>query len=334
MTGGKNMRNLTTRILLGATVLCLAAGLPLSQAAAAFPDRNINLIVPFSPGGGYDSIARATARSMKKFLPKGVNVIVKNVTGAAGQRANVFVYRAKPDGYTIAHLQSSGMLGQQMMSEKPVGFETGKYTWLARVGADPYGLHVSAKGPYKSIEDLQKAKRITWGVEGIGVGRWLGCFLAAKAFGIDFHVVAGYRGTGESLPALLRGDFDVWAQPIDHPSVTSYLGTDLRPVAQLDKKRAVHAPDTKTSYEMGYDLYFSDLRAFGGPPGIPEDRAKYLEDILLKAMRDKAYVDWKNLSNYVLVEGPGSAVAQDLKYYEDLFRANLEEMRAAAKATQ
>jgi tripartite-type tricarboxylate transporter receptor subunit TctC len=328
------MRNLTTRILLGAVVLCLAAGLPLSQAAAAFPDRNINLIVPFSPGGGYDSIARATARSMKKFLPKGVNVIVKNVTGAAGQRANVFVYRAKPDGYTIAHLQSSGMLGQQMMSEKPVGFETGKYTWLARVGADPYGLHVSAKGPYKSIEDLQKAKRITWGVEGIGVGRWLGCFLAAKAFGIDFHVVAGYRGTGESLPALLRGDFDVWAQPIDHPSVTSYLGTDLRPVAQLDKKRAVHAPDTKTSYEMGYDLYFSDLRAFGGPPGIPEDRAKFLEDILLKAMRDKAYVDWKNLSNYVLVEGPGSAVAQDLKYYEDLFRANLEEMRAAAKATQ
>ena len=328
------MRNLTTRILLGAAVLCLAAGLPLSQAAAAFPDRNINLIVPFSPGGGYDSIARATARSMKKFLPKGVNVIVKNLTGAAGQRANVFVYRAKPDGYTIAHLQSSGMLGQEMMSEKPVGFETSKYTWLARVGADPYGLHVSAKGPYKSIEDLQKAKRITWGVEGIGVGRWLGCFLAAKAFGIDFHVVAGYRGTGESLPALLRGDFDVWAQPIDHPSVTSYLGTDLRPVAQLDKKRAVHAPDTKTSFEMGYDLYFSDLRAFGGPPGIPEDRAKFLEDLLLKALRDKAYVDWKNSSNYVMVEGPGSAVAQDLKYYEDLFRANLEEMRAAAKATQ
>ena len=328
------MRNLTTRILLGAAVLCLAAGLPLSQAAAAFPDRNINLIVPFSPGGGYDAIARATARSMKKFLPKGVNVIVKNVTGAAGLRAAVFMYRAKPNGYTIAHFQASGMLGQEMMSERPIGFETGKYTWLARVGADAFGLHVSAKGPYKTIADLQKAKRITWGVEGIGVGRWLGSFLAAKAFGIDFHVVAGYRGTGESLPALLRGDFDIWAQPIDHPSVTSYLGTDLRPVAQLDKTRAVNAPDVKTSYEMGYNLYFSDLRAFGGPPGIPEDRAKILEDLLLKSMRDKDYTDWKKSSSIVLVEGPGSTVAQDLKYYEDLFRANLDEMRAAAKATQ
>ena len=326
------MRHLTTRILLGALALGLAASLPLSQARAEFPDRNINIVVPFSPGGGYDAIARATARSMKKFVPKGVNIIVKNVTGAAGRRASVFMYRAKPDGYTIAHFQASGMLGDEMLSETPVGFETSKYTWLARVGADPFGLHVSAKGPHKSIADLQKAKRITWGVEGIGVGRWLGSFLAAKTFGIDFHVVAGYRGTGESLPALLRGDFDVWAQPIDHPSVTSYLGTDLRPVVQLDRKRAVNAPEVQTSYEMGYDLYFSDLRAFGGPPGIPEDRAKILEDLLLKAMRDKDYVDWKNSSSIQLVEGPGSSVTEDLKYYENLFRANLKEMRAAAKA--
>ena len=326
------MRNLTSRILLGAAALCLAASLPLSQAAAAFPDRNINLIVPFSPGGGYDAIARATARSMKQYLPKGVNVIVKNVTGAAGRRASVFMYRAKPDGYTIAHFQASGMLGDQMLSETPVGFETSKFTWLARVGADAFGLHVSAKGPHKSIADLQKAKRVTWGVEGIGVGRWLGSFLAAKAFGIDFHVVAGYRGTGESLPALLRGDFDVWAQPIDHPSVTSYLGTDLRPVVQLDKKRAVNAPDVQTSYEMGNALYFSDLRAFGGPPGIPEDRVKILEELLLKSMRDKLYTDWKKQSSIQLVEGPASSVSEDLKYYENLFQANLEEMRAASKA--
>ena len=326
------MRNLLTRILLGAAVLGLAASLPLSQAQAAFPDRNITIIVPFSPGGGYDGIARAVARSMKKYVPKGVNIIVKNVTGAAGRRASVFMYRAKPDGYTIAHFQASGMLGDQMLSDTPVGFETSKFTWLARVGADAFGLHVSAKGPHKSIEDLQKAKRVTWGVEGIGVGRWMGSFLAAKAYGIDFHVVAGYRGTGESLPALLRGDFDVWAQPIDHNSVISYLGTDLRPVAQLDKKRAVNAPDVKTSYETGQNLSFSDLRAFGGPPGIPADRAKILEDLLLKAMRDDLYIAWKKQASAVLVEGPGSSVAQDLKYYEDLFRANLEEMKKAAKA--
>ena len=328
------MRNLTSRILLGAAALCLAASLPLSQAAAAFPDRNINLIVPFSPGGGYDAIARAVARSMKKFLPKGVNVIVKNVTGAAGVRAAVFVYRAKPDGYTISHMQSSGMLGLEILSDKPVGYETAKYTWLARVGADPFAVQVSAKGPHKSIADLQKAKRITWGVEGIGVGRWFASFLAAKAFGIDFQVVAGYRGTGESLPALLRGDFDVWAQPIDHASVISYLWTELRPVAQLHRTRAVNAPELPTSFEMGHPLYFSDLRAIGGPPGIPADRAKILEDLLLRSMKDELYIQWKKQSSTALVEGPGSTVAEDLKYYENLFKTHLDEMRKAAKANQ
>lgn len=323
------MRNLATRTLLGALALCLAAGLSPAPAGAAFPERNITLIVPFSPGGGYDSIARAIGRSMKKYLPEGVSVIVKNVTGAGGLRASVAVYRGKPDGYTIAHFQSSGMLGLQMLKGGGIGFDTAKYTWLARVGADPFGLFVSAKGPFKSIKDLQAAERITWGVESIGVGRWFGSFLAAKTFGIDFNVVAGYRGTGESLPALLRRDFDVWAQPIDHPSVTPYLGTDLLPVVQLDRKRPVNAPDVKTSYETGYDLYFSDLRAIGGPPGIPADRAKVLEDLLLKAMNDPEYVAWKKQSSIVLVAGPGSAVAEDLKYYQGLFEANLEDMKKA-----
>ena len=145
-------------------------------------------------------------------------------------------------------------------------------------------------------------------------------------------MVAGYGGTGESLPALLRGDFDVWAQPIDHPSVTSYLGTDLRPVVQLDRKRAVNAPDVQTSYEMGIDLSFSDLRAFGGPPGIPADRAKILEGLLLRSMTDKLYTDWKKQSSIQLVEGSASSVSEDLKYYENLFQANLKEMRAASKA--
>ena len=83
---------------------------------------------------------------------------------------------------------------------------------------------------------------------------------------------------------------------------------------------------------MGYDIYFSDLRAFGGPPGISAERAKILEDLLLKAMRDKDYVDWKNSSSIQLVEGPASTVSEDLKYYENLFKANLDEMRKAAKA--
>lgn len=305
----------------------LAAVLLPSAARAAFPEQNITLIVTFSPGGGYDSIARAVGRSMQKFLPKGVNVIVKNVTGAGGVRGTVAIYRAKPDGYTIGHLQSAGMLGLQILrGVDKVGFDMTKFTWLAQVGADAFGVMVSKKGPFKSLEDLQKAKRVRWGTTGIGAGRWFAEYFSAKTFGIDFDVVAGYRGTGEELPALIRGDFDAWAQPIDHPSVVPYLKEELLPVVQLSNKRAINAPSVPTAKELGYDFQFADVRSMGGPPGIPADRAKILEDLLLKAMNDDDYKAFLAKSQINLESGPGEEVAKEMAYYQQLYTKFRDDM--------
>lgn len=312
--------------LFAAASLTAAMLLP-SPATAAFPDRNITLIVTFSPGGGYDSIARAIGRSMQKFLPDGVNVIVKNVTGAGGVRGTVAVYRAKPDGYTIGHLQSAGMLGLQILrGADKVGFDMTKMSWLAQVGADAFGIIVSRKGKFKSLEDLQKAERVRWGTTGIGAGRWFAEYFSARTFGIDFDVVAGYRGTGEELPALIRGDFDAWAQPIDHPSVVQYLKEELLPVVQLADKRAINAPSVPTAKELGYDFRFADVRSMGGPPGIPADRAKILEDLLLKAMNDEDYKDFLNQSKINLESGPGEEVLKEVAYYQQLYTKHREDM--------
>jgi tripartite-type tricarboxylate transporter receptor subunit TctC len=299
----------------------LLAFLILSVATATsaedFPKRNITLIVTFSPGGGFDSIARAIARSMKKFLPSGINVIVKNVTGAGGVRGAVALYRAKPDGYTIGHLQAYGLLGLQVLrGAKKIGFDIQKYSWVAHIGADPFGLLVGKNSPYRSVKDLAGAKRVTYGVEGIGVGRWFPSFISAQEMGIPFDVVSGYRGTGESLPALFRGDFNVWANPIDHPSVTPYLKTgELIPVVALSETRAKFAPDTPTAKELGYDLVYKEGRAIAAPPGLPADRAKILEDLLLKAMADQEYKQFLEKSGTPLIpEGP-ERTRTELKYY-------------------
>lgn len=305
----------------------LAAVLLPSAVSGAFPDRNITLIVAFSPGGGYDSIARAIGRSMQKSLPKGVNVIVKNVTGAGGVRGHVAVYRAKPNGYTIGHLQAAGMMGLQIIrGVNKVGYDMNKITWLAQVGNDPFAVIVSKKGPFKTLKDLQEAKRVRWGTTGIGAGRWFAEYFAAQTFGIDFAVVAGYGGTGEELPALIRGDFDAWAQPIDHPSVVPYLKDDLLAIVQLDKKRATNAPDTPTAEQLGYDFVFADVRSIGGPPGIPADRAKILQDLLLKAMNDKDYQEFLAKASLKLVPGPGSEVKEAMAYYEKLYTKYREPM--------
>ena len=287
---------------------------------AAFPERNIIFIVTFSPGGGFDSIARAISRSMKKFLPKGVNVIVKNITGAGGITGSVALYRAKPDGYTIGHLYADGLLGLQMLRGKKTGYDVNKYTWLALVGGEPYSLQVRKDSPYRSVKDLQKVKRITWGVEAPGTGRWFPGIIAAKVMGLSFEVVSGYRGTGESLPGLLRGDYDVFTQPIDHPSIVPYLKTgEIRPLVTFSETRAKNAPDVPTAREVGYDLVLKISRAIAAPPGVPADRAKVLENLLLKAMADSEYKQFVAKSGSPLVPGNAKKAKEDMDRYNVIY---------------
>ena len=67
-------------------------------SAADFPKKNITIIVAGSPGGGFDRFARAIGKTMSKYLPKGVHVVVKNITGGGLVIGTVAMYKAKPDG--------------------------------------------------------------------------------------------------------------------------------------------------------------------------------------------------------------------------------------------
>ena len=157
------------------------------------------------------------------------------------------------------------------MIRSNVGYDIDKFTWLAVVSSqEAEALLVRKQSPYRTVEDLQKAKRVTWGVEGIGIARWVHAFLAANELKIPFDVVAGYGGTGETLPGLLRGDFDVFTQPIDHPSTLPYIRSgEIVPIVNLGESRAKNAPDTPTAIELGYkNLIVKVFRAMVGPPGL------------------------------------------------------------------
>ena len=191
------MARIVSAVVIGFAVLLLFG----TAVQAEFPKKNINSIVTFSPGGGFDTISRAISRFGEKYLPKGVKMIVKNVTGAGGITGTVYLYRSKPDGYTIGQLHGGMMAVPFLRGVKKTGYDYEKFTWVARVGGEPYALLLRKDSKYKSLEELQKAKRVTWGLEAIGVGRWVDAFIAAGELGIPFQVVSGYRGTGETCPA-------------------------------------------------------------------------------------------------------------------------------------
>ena len=300
---------------------------------AEFPNKDITILVHASPGGGFDAIARALGRYMKPFIPKDVDVIVKNVVGAGGITGTVAMYRARPNGYTIGHIYADGMLGTQMIRSN-VGYDIDKFTWLAVVSSqEAEALLVRRESKYRTVEDLQKAKRVTWGVEGIGIARWVHAFLAANELKIPFDVVAGYGGTGETLPGLLRGDFDVFTQPIDHPSTLPFIRSgEIVPIVNLGESRAKNAPDTPTAIELGYkNLIVKVFRAMVGPPGLPKDLHKKWESLLLKTMNSKPYKDWAASFGIPLVPGNAAAAAGDMKVFVDLYSKYRQPMLDALK---
>ena len=300
-------------------------------SAADFPKKNITIIVAGSPGGGFDRFARAIGATMRKYLPKGVNLVVKNITGGGLVIGTVAMYRAKPDGYTLGHLFTDGMLGKQLISGvAKTGYDVTKFTYIARVAAEPYSMIVGNNSKFHTLEDLQKAKRVKWGVEGIGTARWIPTFVTSRELGIHMDVVSGYAGTSEGIPAMIRNDFDVYLQPIDHPTTAIYLKSgDVRPILHLHDKRPVNAPKTPTAQEKGFDLRLYVGRSIVAPPGLPDDRKKILEDLFVKTMDDPEYRAIFAKTNTPVVPGDSKAAQADLDNYVKSYSKYTQAMRDA-----
>ncbi len=321
-------------IVMTIIVACITFSAPLLSAPSAqdsFPSKNITLIVTYSPGGGFDSIARAIARSMKKELPKGVHVIVKNITGAAGVRGTTVLYRSKPDGYTIAHLDVQALIGLQVLRGNVI-YDMSKMTWLARVGFEPVGIMVSEKSPSGTIDELKKAKTLKWGVLAVGGPIWQQSFIAAKALDISFGgVVSGYGGNSETIPGLLRGDFDAIATVPVSPAILPLVkSNELSVPVVLGKKRYGALPDVPTAKEAtGKEVLIGVIRAIAAPPGMPSAKAKTLERLLLNAMSDEEYKMFVKKSGQPLV--PGNA--EETKELVAVAQATVEKYsQAMAKA--
>ena len=126
-----------------------------------FPNKKITWIVPYSPGGGYDTYARVLSRVMPKYLPKKAHVIIRNITGAGGMTAIHTLFRSKPDGHTIAILNLQSIALYQALEKAEL--DSTKLSYIGAVARDPSTIQVSVKSPYNTLADLQKAKLIKFG---------------------------------------------------------------------------------------------------------------------------------------------------------------------------
>lgn len=273
-----------------AAVLSMTAGCIGADDSEEYPTDNIRLVVPYGPGGGFDTYARGLADHMPDHL--GAEVTVDNVEGAGGRTGANEVYRADPDGYTIGLFNVPGMIATQLVEETE--YNLNEVSWVGRIGAEPYMILVGSDTDYETVEDLQNADEpIRFAQTGAGATSWLVDVIATQAMDIERNHVMGYDGSQGMITAVLRGEAE--AMSMVYQAVQPQVEDgELRPIVALAEEPPDFAPDTPTAAEVGYeDLANLGLHyPIGGPPDVDEDRIEILEEALLDTANSEEMEEW------------------------------------------
>jgi tripartite-type tricarboxylate transporter receptor subunit TctC len=269
--------------LMLATAVGLSTALATPALAAGFPEKNIDFIIPFGPGGGFDRTVRIVSPALEKVLPNKVEVVPKNVPGAGGAKGLATVFRAKPDGYTIAIANMPGAAIPSLTGDH-VEYDVAKFTWIARLATEEYMLAVPAKSSIKTIEDIQKLGRpLKIPSTDFGSTAYAASEIFAQVLKFPTQHLVGYKGTNDYIVAVMRGDGDACVAPVATLKKFIEAG-DMRAIFSTEEKSTVQG--VKTIGELGY----KQLTGLGverfvvGPPGMPAETVKILSDGLMKAI--------------------------------------------------
>ena len=263
-----------------------------APAKAAFPERDITMIVPWAAGGGTDTLARTLVKNGKKYF--GVNINVQNVTGGTGVIGMNQVARAKPDGYTVAvitfNLSTYRLLGQSELSYRD-------FDLIALLNRSIAGLTVKADSQFKTLKDLVDYAKANPGVVTVGhsgpAGAW---HLAAVAIAHDQQLkftLVPFDGAAPTRTALVGGHITVCSSGMDEV-LQFYQTKQVRILAANAPNRHPAFPDVPTMAEAGYPIrsenMIFDWRGLGVTKGTPPEVLKVLRDGFRKAAEDPEYI--------------------------------------------
>ena len=272
-------------------MLCAAlafAVCPGQAFAQAYPARPIRLLVPFTPGGGTDILARLLAAKMSENM--GQQVLVDNRPGGNTLVATEIVARAAPDGYTLI-LQTNNLSANPTLYGRKLSFDTLKdLAPVSLVAGNPHVLVVHPSMPVKTLREFillakEKPGTITFASAGSGTVNHLSGELLKMLAGIDL-VHVPYKGSGSVMPDLLGGHVNSLFAAM--PTVTGHMRAGrLRPLAVTTPKRFRGLPDIPTIAESGYPGYdFSSWFGVIAPSRTPRPVIARLHAEIIKALKE------------------------------------------------
>ena len=280
--------------------LALAALLvPLAAAAQPnFAGKTVTIIVGYKPGGGYDATARLLARHLPDHIPGKPTVIVQNMPGGNSIIAANHMYNvAKPDGLTIGTFNRNLPIAQ-LTKVQGVKFDMLKFAWIGSAANETTILAVRNDLPYKTFDDLRKAKEpVVIGSTGPGANTYDFPLLLKDLVGLNFKIVSGYSSSADIMLAVERKEADARAgslsslQPfIDrglvHPVIrarSTQPGLEKLPVDES------FAPNPRAKAIMALRSAPEQVaRPYVLPPNTPPDIVKVMRKAFADSIADPA----------------------------------------------
>lgn len=273
LTHGCPMRRVTLGIILAVATLVVSSGAAAQAMAPAYPTQPIHLVVPFTPGGSTDVMARTIGNELSKTL--GQPVIVDNKPGANANIGASYVAHAAPDGYTL-------LVGTTALTTNPSLYKSLNYSivndliGVANIAAVPLVLVVPASLPVNNLKELvdyaKKSKTpLNFASTGSGSVAHLAGELLKRQTGIEMAHIP-YKGAAPAVAALLGDQVQMM---FDTPtsSLSFITSGKLKAIVTTGLERSAVLKDIQTVKESGvadFDImaWTGLLAPNGTPPGV------------------------------------------------------------------
>jgi tripartite-type tricarboxylate transporter receptor subunit TctC len=277
-----------------------------ASANEPFPNKVINYIIPFGPGGESDVTARFQEQFFKKY--SGQPLAIQYKAGAGGAAGWSQLNSMTADGHTMMGTNLPHIVFQPM--EGNAGYKTDELKNIYFFHFTPDALQVHKDSPFKTLADFIAAAKASPGAVTVsGSGTKSGNELAKVRFDKMAGIKTSYipfKGTGASNTALLGKQVSAaWG----YTTSSIQLGTQTRCLAVAMEARHPGEPNCPTFRELGFDLIGGVYRGLAVPAATPKDRQAVLAGIIEKINRDPEFVKKMVDSGYTLVDiGPAKMV--------------------------
>ncbi len=268
--------------------LCVIGFFGAQNALAEYPEKPINVYIPYSGGGSTDITARMLTNLAQPYFK--TPLVSINKPGGGSALMHGLVAKAKPDGYTLGILITAALT--RIPHLRDVNYDPlNDFTPIMQFAVYQHGLAVKADSQFKTFEqfiDYAKANpnRVTFSTAGAASGQHLVMEYLAIKEGIKWIHVP-YKGGVPAVTACLGGHVMAVAQA---PEWAPYVKSgDLRLLAVFGEKRIKDFPEVRTLREIGYDYALISGMGIVGPKGLSKDKVKMIESAFTKASHEKGF---------------------------------------------